>query len=124
MNLDASFNPWTMSKLQCKHTIIAPEVRYWLRRPMFSHFLSAHVTYASYDIKCSKKRYEGNMFAVGLGYGYSFPINKRMNVTPYVGGGIKYSRDYIDPANGDFNIKRSYKPAITRVGVSVNWILR
>lgn len=126
-NIEASFNPFshTYTKdIGFKHISFSPEYRYWFKRPLYAHYIGVHALASAYDIKLSKDNYKGQVFGIGVGYGYSFLIGKRWNLTPYIGIGYGYAGEYI-PASTSTSSKMSYsfKPVITRLGLSLVYII-
>ena len=82
-----------------KHILIQPEVRYWLCSPFAGHFVGANVLYSHYNAggvkfplgvfpSLESHRYQGDLGAVGLVYGYSWMLpGKRWSIEGVVGIG-------------------------------------
>lgn len=84
--LAVGYNPFTFSdNKKLKHIAIQPETRYWLCSPFEGHFFGLHAIYSHYNAGGIKMpfglfknlrdyRFQGDMGAVGLGYGYSWML--------------------------------------------------
>lgn len=84
--LAVGYNPFTFSdNKKLKHIAIQPEARYWLCSPFEGHFFGLHAIYFHYNAGGIKMpfglfknlrdyRFQGDMGAVGLGYGYSWML--------------------------------------------------
>lgn len=116
--LDLSFSPWKISEqLSLRHVFVLPEYKYWFHQPMFGHYISLNGLYASYDMYLNHKSYNGNITGLGFGYGYSFILGKRFNLVPSIGigAGLNLKRGQ--------NIQESWVPLITKVGISLQYLL-
>lgn len=84
--LAVGYNPFTFSdNKKLKHIAIQPEARYWLCSPFEGHFFGLHAIYSHYNAGGIKMpfglfknlrdyRFQGDMGALGLGYGYSWML--------------------------------------------------
>lgn len=84
--LSVGWNPFTFSdNKKLKHVAVQPEARYWLCAPFEGHFFGLHAIYSHYNAGGIKMpfglfknlrdyRFQGDMGAVGLGYGYSWML--------------------------------------------------
>lgn len=84
--LAVGYNPFTFSdNKKLKHIAIQPEARYWLCSPFEGHFFGLHAIYSHYNAGGIKMpfglfknlrdyRFQGDMGAIGLGYGYSWML--------------------------------------------------
>lgn len=106
LELMGGYNPWTFNKdtnKKIKHWMVMPEFRYWLCERFNGHFFGLHSGYAYYNVggmripfmsKSTKDhRYQGWATGVGLAYGYSWMIGKRLNIEASLGLGYIYT-DY------------------------------
>lgn len=103
--LGLSWNPWTFSEnKKWKHLLVQPEYRYWLCQPFNGHFFGVHPLYMRFnagnvdvpfgladDLKNS--RVQGNLWGVGIGYGYHWMLGNRWSLEAEVGLGVIYA-DY------------------------------
>ncbi len=119
-------NPFTFGDTQLHLTQVAPEIRYWLERPMARHFIGITGSLTEYDLILNNRCYEGNAFAAGVTYGYAFVLSKRWNIEATLGiGCIKYNAfDYKNgtPKPDDPN-KKGTQFAPIKAGVSFAYIL-
>lgn len=125
-NFRMSYNPFNslFSGLKLKHVSFTPEARYWFKRPLYSHYLGVHLNFTAYDVMCSEKMAKGMFAAIGVGYGYSFIIAKRWNLTPSVGVGVGVRRGDGSPGSGDNSLmKNQIIPVVTNVGLSISYII-
>lgn len=101
LDVSASYNPFTFSgNKKLKHFAIEPEARYWLCAPFAGHFVGADLLYTHYNAGGIKLpfgiypdladyRFQGDLGAVGLVYGYSWMLpNKRWSIEGVVGLGV------------------------------------
>lgn len=101
IDVSASYNPFTFSdNKKLKHFAIEPEARYWLCAPFAGHFVGADLLYTHYNAGGIKLpfgiypdladyRFQGDLGAVGLVYGYSWMLpNKRWSIEGVVGLGF------------------------------------
>lgn len=104
LELVGGYNPWTFNKdtnKKIKHWMVMPEFRYWMCERFNGHFFGLHSGYAYYNIggvrfpfmsKSTKEhRYQGWATGVGLSYGYSWIIGKRLNIEASFGLGYIYT---------------------------------
>lgn len=86
VELAVGYNPFTFSdNKKLKHIAVQPEARYWLCSPFEGHFFGLHAIYSHYNAGGIKMpfglfsnlkdyRFQGDMGALGLGYGYSWML--------------------------------------------------
>lgn len=90
-----------------KHILAQAEVRYWFCSTFAGHFLAANVMASHYNAgnvklpfgiwsEWADHRYQGNIAAIGVGYGYSWIINPRWSIEAEatVGYGITHYDKY------------------------------
>lgn len=115
LDVSGNFNPWvynkkTNSKIQ--HILLQPELRYWLCDRFKGHFFGAHVHWGNYNVGAmdlpfgltentwAKYRYRGDLYGVGLGYGYQWVFKSRWAVEAEAGLGYTHFKyDRYDCAN-------------------------
>lgn len=119
LGFDLSFNPFDhiYGDIKATHLALAPEVKYWFKRAQYSHYLGANILGAIYDIKVSDHIEKGRMAAIGITYGYGFLINKYLSIIPNIGLGYGAFDE-----SGSSAIK--FAPTITKLGVSISYIIR
>lgn len=108
LDLSGSFNAWNVSgNSTWKHWMVQPEVRYWLCDRFSGHFFGLHLHGGQYNLgnlnngikflgtdfsKLSDSRYQGWFVGAGIGYGYSWILNRRWNLEAEIGLGYSYAR--------------------------------
>lgn len=117
--MDVAGCPWRLSeKLSLRQISVRPEYRYWLKQAFYAHFIGINLLYSAYDLHLKHKFYDGNMIALGLGYGYSFILNERLNLVPAVGFGVGYNH------SRNLTTKSGIKPVLTHAAITLQYILR
>lgn len=108
LDLSGSFNAWNVSgNSTWKHWMVQPEARYWLCDRFSGHFFGLHLHGGQYNLgnlnngikflgtdfsKLSDSRYQGWFVGAGIGYGYSWILNRRWNLEAEIGLGYSYTR--------------------------------
>lgn len=97
-----SYNPWKYGKARIKHLLLRPEARYWLCDNFGGHFFGANLTYARYNAggidlplfsdNIKNNRYQGNLGGLGISYGYSWVLGKRINLELEIGVGVNHTK--------------------------------
>ncbi len=127
LDIEASFNPmkkYFSEKISLHHLSLSPEVRYWFKRPFYSHYVGANMLCSSYDIVLGDKYRDGMVIALGLGYGCSIMLNDRWSLVPSVGLGLGYVSYLAHPATSDDTPKVSgVKLVPTRLGLAFTYII-
>lgn len=126
LSMEAVFNSFgeVYKGLNLNQITVSPELRYWFKRPLYSHYLGINILASTYDLTVNNYRTKSQVIGIGLGYGYSFILNKRISITPSVGIGYGYVISDTNPELGaESPIEKGYKPMITRFGVSFAYIL-
>ena len=93
LDLVGGYNPWTLNKddnKKIKHWMVMPEFRYWLCERFNGHFFGIHTGFAEYNISgvripfqnksTQEHRYEGWATGIGISYGYTWILGKRISV--------------------------------------------
>ena len=99
--LSVGWNPFTFSNnKKLKHIAIQPEARYWLCSPFAGHFFGVHAIYSHYNAgnvkmplglfsKLKDSRFQGDLGAIGIGYGYSWMLpGNHWSIEAEVGVGV------------------------------------
>lgn len=108
LDLSGSLNAWKMpGDRYWKHWSFQPELRRWLCDRFIGAFFGFHLHGGQYNIgnldnglkllgtdfsKLSDSRYQGWFVGGGVGYGYSWPLNKSWNLEAEIGLGYSYTR--------------------------------
>ena len=131
ISFDASFAPYKISQsFHNKCMTLRGGYKYWFNQAFYAHYIGVDAVISSTDVGAGNVDYRGEYLGVGVGYGYSFILSKRWNIVPCVGVGIAYCRSYegydhmISVGNGVQAVTTSgFKPIITRLGVTFQYVL-
>lgn len=117
--LDVSGCPWRLSKnLSFRQISIRPTYKYWFKQAFYAHYIGIDLLYSAYDIHLKKKFYDGNIIALGIGYGYSFILNERLNLIPGIGIGVGYNH------SRNQTVKSGIKPVLTQAAITLQYVIR
>lgn len=100
--ISVGYNPFTFSdNRKLRHIALQPEVRRWLCSPFAGHFVAAHAVYSHFNAggislpffpNLGDYRYQGDLGAVGIGYGYSWMLpGNRWSLEAEIGIGVGYA---------------------------------
>lgn len=86
------------------HWTVMPEAKFWFCKTFERSYLGLHGMYGEFNVgalriipKLKHERYWGNMFGVGLSYGYQLPLGKRGGVEFSIGAGwIRFNYNRCD----------------------------
>lgn len=126
VDINSGFNPWRFSdKHQLKAWYIQPEARWWLCKKYAGHFFGINGGYADYKTRWNYPTlYDGNLYSLGLSYGYSWMLSKRWNLEVELGLGythLKYKKKHIaETCNSNFT-REMFGP--NKLAVSFSYIL-
>ncbi len=138
VSLQGGYNPWKTNGTETDnkklaHWVIRPEYRYWLCERFLGHYVGGHAFYGQYNISGHKiplllesgsedYRYKGNIYGVGISYGYHWALTKHLNIEFTLGVGYgrmqydkfmcvrcsekleKDSRNYFGPTNAGLSL--------------------
>lgn len=124
LGLSAGYNPFGFSgNKKWKHVLVAPEARYWLCAPYAGHFVGANLVYSHYNAgnvhlpfglfpELRDHRFQGDLGAVGVIYGYSWMLGRRWSVEAALGlgAGVTHYGKYLCEVCG------------SRVGETTRWL--
>jgi len=140
LDVPVNYNPWIFSdNKRFNNILIQPELRYWLAEPFNGHYFGMHGHYAHYNTakitapfglweEWQTSRYQGDLYGVGLSYGYQWILSKRLNLEATVGFGYfhtKYKRfEYrkCDKAPGTELTNNYFGP--TKAGISLIYVIK
>ncbi|MFR9650206.1 MAG: DUF3575 domain-containing protein [Rikenellaceae bacterium] len=126
LSMQASCNPFNKitNNLKFKHITLSTEARYWFEQPLYAHYLGVNFIASDYNISTNKYATMGRLAGVGVGYGYSFILGNRLNLTPNIGVGYGYISSYeYDDLGSKVNKTNGFKPIITQFGVRISYII-
>ncbi len=102
----AGYHPWPSSDTKTRkirHLLLSPEVRYWTDSVNVHHFFGTNIIYSHYNVAKVKfpfglyksvrnERRQGDMVALGLFYGYSWPLGRHWNFEAAAGVAVGYTK--------------------------------
>ncbi len=105
IDIMGGYNPFTLNKelnQKVKHWSVMPEFRYWFCERFQGHHLGLHTGYMFYNVGAIRipfqpaetmlNRYQGWATGVGLSYGYTWILGKRLNLEASIGLGYAYTK--------------------------------
>lgn len=100
LNMSVAYNPFTFSdNKKLHHITVKPEARYWLCSSFAGHFVGVHLMYSHFNAggiklplglypSLENNRFQGNLGAVGVLYGYSWMLpSRRWSIEAEIGLG-------------------------------------
>lgn len=133
LTFDASYAPYKLShKFHNKRMTVRAGYRYWFSQTLYAHFISVDAVVSSSDVRVSSKLGSRDEYiGIGIGYGYSIILGKRLNLVPNIGAGIAYGNSYegydqmVGTGEGvQASATRGFKPILTRLGVTIQYVLK
>ena len=105
IGMTAGYRPWPMDDAatrKLRHLLLSPSVRYWTDSVNVHHFFGANVIYSHYNVGGIKfpfglyksvrnERRQGDLVALGVFYGYSWPLGRFFNFEAMIGAAIGYT---------------------------------
>lgn len=106
-DLSGNYNGWAVNNHKWKHWLAQPELRYWFCDRFAGHFVGLHALGGQFNIgniknsinifgsdfsKLTERRYQGWYVGAGIAYGYSFILNRHLNLELEAGFGYIYTR--------------------------------
>lgn len=109
VGLTGGFRPWPSddnATRKYRHLLLSPSVRYWKDSVNVHHFFGANLIYSHYNVggitfpfglykSVRNERRQGDLYALGVFYGYSWPIKRYWNIEALIGvagGFTQYDR--------------------------------
>ena len=106
MGLTAGYRPWPTddnTSRKWKHLLLSPDLRYWTDSVGVHHFFGVNLIYSHYNVADVKfpfglwkavrdERRQGDLGAIGLFYGYSWPLGRYWNLEAHIGAAIGYTK--------------------------------
>ena len=101
----AGFRPWPTNdntSRKWKHLLLSPDVRYWSDSVNVHHFFGINPIYSHYNVadvhfplglypSVRHERRQGDMAALGLFYGYSWPVARNLYIEALIGAAVGYA---------------------------------
>ena len=106
MGLTAGYRPWPTddnTSRKWKHLLLSPDLRYWTDSVGVHHFFGVNLIYSHYNVADVKfpfglwkavrdERRQGDLGAIGLFYGYSWPFGRYWNLETHIGAAVGYTK--------------------------------
>ena len=104
--LTVGYRPWPTSDettRKYRHLLISPDIRYWTDSVDVHHFFGANLIYSHYNVggitfpfglykSVRTERRQGDLGAIGLYYGYSWPLGRWWNIEALIGAAVGYTQ--------------------------------
>ena len=94
LNIGIAANPISTDNFKTTFTHFQPEVRYWLNRPMVSHFLGITAFVNNFNMMVKDVHHKGDAYAAGLTYGYVWVLGDHWNIEATAGVGVLRYRQF------------------------------
>lgn len=112
-SLHMGYNPWQFGNKtvtwadgktvdanpKLMHFLVMPEVKWWPCRVFERHAIGLHGIYAAYNVaalpfpkQLKDRRYRGDLYGVGLSWGYQWAIGERSGLELSIGAGYVWTR--------------------------------
>ena len=107
LDISGTFNAWNIDERRWRQWMVQPEARYWFCRRFAGHFVALHGIGGQYNFgnidlpfkflgtdfrQLKDHRLQGWMAGAGIGYGYSWIIDRHWNLEAEIGIGWIYTR--------------------------------
>ena len=106
VGLTGGYRPWPTSDeatRKWRHLLISPSIRYWKDSVNVHRFWGANLIYSHYNVggvtfpfglykSVRNERREGDLFALGVFYGHSWPIKRYLNIEALIGVAVGYTQ--------------------------------
>ena len=132
VTFDASCAPYKLSQqFYNKCMTFRAGYKYWFNQAFYAHYIGVDAVANSSDFKMGNIGSRDEYIALGVGYGYSFILGKRLNLVPSVGVGLAFGQTYdgydhmVKPGQGvEAVATRVVKPVVTRLGLTLQYVLK
>ena len=132
ITFDASCSPYKLSqKFYNKCMTFRAGYKYWFDQALYAHYLGVDLVASSSDFWLGKLSSRDEYIGVGVGYGYSFIVGKKLNIVPCMGIGLAYGQSYdgydqmVGTGKGvEAQARRGVKPVVTRLGITIQYVLK
>lgn len=105
MGVTGGYRPWPSddnTSRKWRHLLISPDVRYWTDSVNVHHFFGVNLIYSHYNLAELKlpfglykglrhERRQGDLGALGVFYGYSWPLGRHWNIEAAIGAVVGYT---------------------------------
>ena len=105
MGLTGGYRPWPTddsATRKYRHLLVSPSLRYWTDSVNVHHFFGVNLIYSHYNVggitfpfgmykSVRTERREGDLAALGVFYGYSWPLGRHWNLEALIGAAVGYT---------------------------------
>ena len=131
ITFDTSFSPYKLAEnFHNKRMTFRAGYKYWLNQAFYAHYFGVDAILSSSDVGVGNFKSRDEYIGLGVGYGYSFILGKRLNLVPHLGVGLSLGKTYdgydqmLSPGQGVQAVATTcVKPIITRFGITIHYIL-
>lgn len=127
LNMEVAGNPISTDNFKTTFTHFQPELRYWLNRPMVSHFFGITAFTNNFNMLVQDVHHKGDAFAAGLTYGYAWVLNEHWNIEATAGVGVMHYRQFKydkgTPKPASVNDSKTIVAPV-KLGISFVYIIR
>ena len=106
VGMTAGYRPWPTDDAatrKLRHLLLSPSFRYWKDSVNVHHFYGANIIYSHYNVGGVKfpfglyksvrnERRQGNLLALGVFYGYSWPLGRFFNFEAMIGTAVGFTK--------------------------------
>ncbi|MBQ7419165.1 MAG: DUF3575 domain-containing protein [Prevotella sp.] len=106
LGVTGGYCPWPADENKSrkwKHLLVSPDVRYWTDSVNVHHFFGVNLIYSHYNVADVKfpfglyksvrdERRQGDLGALGVYYGYSWPLGRHWNIEALIGAAVGYTK--------------------------------
>jgi len=106
IGMTAGYRPWPLDDTatrKLRHLLLSPSIRFWADSVNVHHFFGTNIIYSHYNVggvtfpfglykSVRNERRQGDLLALGVFYGYSWPVGRYFNVEAMIGSAIGYTR--------------------------------
>lgn len=106
LGMTAGYRPWPTDDAatrKLRHVLISPSVRHWTDSINVHHFFGTNIIYSHYNVggitfpfglykSVRNERRQGDLLALGVFYGYSWPLGRFFNLEAMIGAAVGYTK--------------------------------
>jgi len=106
VGLTGGYRPWPTNDVatrKYRHLLVSPSLRYWTDSVNVHHFFGVNLIYSHYNVggitfpfglykSVRDERREGDLGALGIFYGYSWPLGRHWNLEALIGAAVGYTK--------------------------------
>ena len=131
ITFDTSFAPYQLSKgFSNKCMTFRAGYKYWLNQAFYAHYVGVDAVASSSDVVVGQFNSRDEYVGLGVAYGYSFILGKKLSIVPSIGVGLAYGNSYqghnhMESGKPVYAVATpGFKPILTRLSVTIHYILK